>query len=390
MDAVSQSIRDVQNNNTDAIYRGHQYGETRLLDNSSVVQGDVFNGPTFTIASAATSIAAQGSQPSDEEASQAFIQSLHYPYIKERFSRISEAHDETFRWALEDDIDTSPEYSAYRDWMSNDDAGYLFYIQGKPGSGKSTLMKHLISSIAKKTSICTINNSPYIVAQHCFWIGGTASQKSIIGMLHSLLSDILTLFPVMSQQVDTSRWMACKTQTGKSTQDWTIPELVETLSEAFRSLAARGMRLLAFVDGLDEIEGTNLDRNRLVDILQGFARFENVRLCVASRPWPIFADAFRSRPTIRLEDMTRNDIENYVNAMFRNSFAFHTMEQLNPPRTKKLTSSIVSQAQGVFLWVSLVTQDLLRAMQDGTSIANLEDILDKIPPDLNDYFFKYV
>jgi hypothetical protein len=52
-----------------------------------------------------------------------------------------------------------------------------------------------------------------------------------------------------------------------------------------------------FVDGLDEFFGKPAD---LIDYLKSVAVLLNVKLCVASRPWPVFEDAFDQCPSLRL------------------------------------------------------------------------------------------
>ena len=59
------------------------------------------------------------------------------------------------------------------------------------------------------------------------------------------------------------------------------------------------------IDGLDEFDGNPKD---LVDLILGIAKYSHVKVCVASRPWLVFSDAFEDRPSLRLEHLTRNDV----------------------------------------------------------------------------------
>jgi hypothetical protein len=44
----------------------------------------------------------------------------------------------------------------------------------------------------------------------------------------------------------------------------------------------------------------------------GLATFPSIKICLSGRPWPVFEDAFKSCPSLRLQDLTRKDITLYV------------------------------------------------------------------------------
>ena len=68
------------------------------------------------------------------------------------------------------------------------------------------------------------------------------------------------------------------------------------------------------IDGLDEYEGNDRDRLEIITLFKTIASFEHVKLCLSSRPWLIFEDAFKSYPYVRLQELTFNDIRHYVYA----------------------------------------------------------------------------
>jgi hypothetical protein len=72
---------------------------------------------------------------------------LGFAEINERECDIQEAHKATFRWALQPrknpDDKTNPSLNL-AEWFRDSDG--LFWIQGKLGSGKSTLMKYVWQS----------------------------------------------------------------------------------------------------------------------------------------------------------------------------------------------------------------------------------------------------
>jgi hypothetical protein len=71
------------------------------------------------------------------------------------------------------------------------------------------------------------------------------------------------------------------------------------------------MKLYLFLDSLDEYEG---DQESIVEFFKSITLEypAQVKICVSIRPWVVFDDAFRGLPGLRLQDLTYNDIERYV------------------------------------------------------------------------------
>lgn len=57
---------------------------------------------------------------------------------------------------------------------------------------------------------------------------------------------------------------------------------------------------------------------------------------------------------------------------------------------KDLVRVLVSTASGVFLWVRLVVNDLVRAARDGATFAELVDMAHQLPRDLDSYFTRFI
>ncbi|KAM0420341.1 hypothetical protein ACHAPT_011883 [Fusarium lateritium] len=71
-------------------------------------------------------------------------------------------------------------------------------------------------------------------------------------------------------------------------------------------------KVALFVDGLDEFDD---DSGVLFSLLKDCIS-SPIKLCVASRPWVEFSDAFGSSPGLKMEQLTHKDITNYVVASF--------------------------------------------------------------------------
>jgi hypothetical protein len=55
-----------------------------------------------------------------------------------------------------------------------------------------------------------------------------------------------------------------------------------------------------------------------------------------------------------------------------------------------LRNKIVLRAQGVFLWVRLVTDKVVEGLREGDSIQEMDKLLDDIPTELSDLFFRAI
>lgn len=173
---------------------------------------------------------------------------------------------------------------SFRTWL---DAGgkNLFCFLGKPGSGKSTIMKFL-STHPDVDDACDVwvAEKDLVRADHFFWIPGSHLQKSDEGMPRSLLFQCLS---ELSKSDDHFRLVKddCFPRRGSSRvrSTWSRREL-EAMFLRLTSLSTDLMFMfMFFVDGLDECE----PQERLGDLAHDIIRLSehsNVKICVAFRP----------------------------------------------------------------------------------------------------------
>lgn len=137
------------------------------------------------------------------------------------------------------------------------------------------------------------------------------------------------------------------------------------------------------IDGLDEFEGDHTDP---VNWVKDLVAWPHVKVCVSSRPWILFEDAFKTYPSLAMQDFTFNDIEMYVCDQFASNKGFSSLQTAEPDYAAKLISGITTKASGVFLWVVLVVRSLLSGLASGDRISDLEAGLDSLPSDLESLF----
>ncbi|KAK4152929.1 hypothetical protein C8A00DRAFT_34326 [Chaetomidium leptoderma] len=323
---------------------------------------------------------------------QAVLRSLNFSSRPVRHDNIPLAHEKTFRWILEPPPDGHEDHdgsdrSKYRflDWLRGGDG--IFWVSGKAGSGKSTLMKFLADH---ETTRATLEEwaSPLkpLIATHYFWSAGTRMQKSHEGLLKTLLYEIFRACPVLIPATCPLRWR--QTHPGRSEQntDWTTRELSEALQNLGRHRELH-VRYCFFIDGVDEFDGDHL---RLCEILQNLGRSPNIKLCLSSRPWNVFVDAFGAHVArkICIEDLTRDDILRYAESRLTEHPRWNLAHFPAQDKTA-IIDDITNKAQGVFLWVFLVTRSLRDGLTNLDTMLDLRNRLESLPTDL-ERFFKHM
>ena len=125
-----------------------------------------------------------------------------------------------------------------------------------------------------------------------------------------------------------------------------------------------------FVDGLDEFEEDIQERfdysrqsaqvqaahttalahrKSLIDLIKHMTSSNHVKVCVTSRPWTEFEDAFKSTPSLMLQHLTYSDIKQYVESNFHKNDVFISLESREPTYAPQLIDAVVQKAEGVFL-----------------------------------------
>lgn len=180
------------------------------------------------------------------------------------------------------------------------------------------------------------------------------------------------------------RWEQC-THTQSTSCHWTRAELLNAFAELSHQCTLN-KRFCFFIDGLDEYDG---DHSDIVDLVQGFARSKDIKVCLSSRPCNVFTRAFElgSYPNFHLEYLTQRDIKSYVQDTLGGNILFCQLAAgKDSARCKELEDAIVSRAQGVFLWVFLVVRSLMEGLTNADRITDLERRLRSLPTDLEAYF----
>jgi len=125
-----------------------------------------------------------------QQAENRILGSFSFPSIAARYIQVTKAHASTFEWIFKEESSKDQPSDSFTRWLEFGDG--IYWINGKAGSGKSTLMKFLYDH-EQTRKLLTSWASPIKLdlANFFFWNSGTTDQKSQSGLLRSLLHEIL-------------------------------------------------------------------------------------------------------------------------------------------------------------------------------------------------------
>lgn len=342
------------------------------------------------------------------------LASLQLPGQLARYNNICDAHTGTFQWGFQspdasdasdqeeeeeeegdgeqEDTKTTIESGDFLRWLESEGEP-IFWVTGKPGSGKSTFMKFVSNHSRTWEALSTWAGTPtrkIVVASHYFWSTGNEIQRSQNGLWRSLLFDILRQAPKLIPRICKDKRLELPdSEPDLCTLEpsWPINELRECLQRlADLSQHVCDIRICVFVDGLDEFESDQLDHHDLVEILLGLSKCQFIKVCVSSRPWNVFEKSLGRFPKLYMQELTRRDIQKFAEDRLTSHPSWD--EILQGEEATFLVETITNRAHGVFLWVFLVTRLLREGLHNEDTFEELRDTLYSLPSDLEPFFKK--
>jgi hypothetical protein len=303
------------------------------------------------------------------------LQSLRFPNMNGRSRDIDKPVAGTGQWLFSND--------SYNDWFNGKDPqqcqGFLS-LKGKPGAGKSVLIKE---AIRRAALIPSNEETSYLILSFFFnGKGDDALEHSAEGMYRALLYQILEQSSFHLQRLGAtlnsfqklgSRGSALSTDCGEYEAKHNLEMLLTEKSN---------MRIRIFIDALDECD--DADRRDVAYFWRevtnkAFELQVDLCVCISQRTFP--CTVTDKSLDIVVDNFNRDDIERYVVKKF--SLGFAKAE----PRWHLLKDKIMEKSSGVFLWVALVVEEILQTWDDeACNVQELVDRLDKIPSELQATF----
>ncbi|KAK7743459.1 hypothetical protein SLS53_003993 [Cytospora paraplurivora] len=307
--------------------------------------------------------------PEKLQAREEMMSLLYFDEIDARLLTLKMAHNTTCRWLLE-----KPQY---REWLNphhmNDHHGFM-WIKGKPGAGKSILMKFLDKDAGRTATA----NCGTVVISFFFNARGEQLERTTLGLYRSLLWQLLEKFEKSQAVLDVFDTNA---QRFIQRSGWQIELLKQTLANAFDYF--RGKReLRLFIDALDECSDDDVADmvSFFEDVGERAAEHNiNLRICFSSRYYPTIS--VRKGIEIKLdeEEEHSHDIVRYIKSQLK----LGTLGKSK--KAEELRTQILEKSAGIFLWVALVIPMLNKACAGG-KVDHFQKCLNEYPSGLHDLF----
>lgn len=290
----------------------------------------------------------------------------------DRRDNIEPCHPNTCQWILN--------LEEYQSWMSQSRG--LLWIKGKPGTGKSTLMRSLHERRERLQ-----DQSEIIWLDFFFTARGEELQRTPLGMLRSLLNQIFEFDSTVRPKV-CEIYKARSRRFGSDEHKWEWPQRVleELLAEVILSSASR-KQVTVFVDALDESGAESAQQMAAYfhQLVNNAEKLDvSVRVCISCRHYPIIE--ITGTEEIYVEDHNHDDISRYIRDLLTgidigNSTNDHLLETL--------VEQMIHQANNLFQWARLVIPLVRRQAHEGESLENIRRWLRQVPKGLEN-LYKYV
>lgn len=268
------------------------------------------------------------------------------------------------------------EHTPFARWLMSDSR--MFWISGKPASGKSTLMKFIATTRKTRDNLEVWRPSVQILT-HYFWKPGSEMEKNLRGMLLSLTHQVLF------HQVDLIRSLWERPEISFIHQkwshaDWAFEEIENLLC---KTLELSDYAFFIMIDGLDE--SAEFEKYLSVpdhnpNVLDRFIQLKKVKVCASSREENTFCRHFEGVESLRIHDLTEHDIRR---------FAKSRLKALNLSKSwhrQYLLDELTLNSHGVFLWVSLILDSVTRACRLTNDIQALIERVKHAPRDIMELF----
>jgi len=335
-----------------------QYSHVSASDQARQHIGDVFHGPVTLQHVANTSITATVSIKGAGRS--CLMESLVFNEMDARFIEVHPNLVGTCEWLSE-----TPEYKKWMDPEQMNAHHGFFWIKGKAGAGKSTLMKHASTHAEAQCS------ARQHVLNFFFHARGGSFEISTNGLFRSLLYQLLQKVPAVYDSLDKRRLRLVERQ------GWSSALLKDTFREAVLSLGQD--HVTCYIDAMDECRHDDIE-----PIIQYFddlgdslvAKGNIFYVCLSSRHYPNLRFSKSVELVLDSQYGHDQDIQQYI----------HERLLIDRDDLKRdLAESIRSRAYGVFLWVVLVVTLVNQDDRNGNA-AEIYQRLDQIPTGLSDLF----
>jgi len=292
---------------------------------------------------------------------------------------LPEKHAESFEWIWKE----GPDGPGFSEWLTSLSES-IYWITGLPGAGKSTMMSYLYED-PRLTELLPKQHLQAVLG-YFFYELGESQEKTFAGLLASILNQILRSFNDLAAFVlPMFRKIQSSNSTLNQVPQWNEQQLRKAL-KAIKGSSSISRNVLLFVDGLDECTGNHREQlDLLVEWINSSGKTTlQVKLLLASRPLQEMEIRLAAYPKCRIHHWTSSDIQSYVldKLSIAKSLLLDSSQHTRIEKYQSLVNQIAVKAEGVFLWVEVIINNLIIGVEEGDTMAELEAHLDSLPPSI--------
>ncbi|KAI4952726.1 hypothetical protein J4E91_003198 [Alternaria rosae] len=292
----------------------------------------------------------------------AILDSLKFARLGARKRIIKRAHRKTCKWLLGD--------ARYAQWLRATDQSEhhgLLWIKGKPGAGKSTLMKFAVDTAHE-----TMKQA--VILSFFFNARGDDVEKSTPGLYRALLVQLLERIPRLQNLLGSLFTTGSNSNVDR---EWDIESLQTLLEKAIQDLDFS--IVVCFIDALDECDQAQV--REMVEFFDHICEMSvqkgiHFSVCFSSRPYPHITARKGVELVLDDQDGHTEDLTNYIEAELKIG---------QSEMAKRIRTDLQNKSAGIFMWVVLVV-GILNKESDRGRIHSLEEKLKEIPNDLDNLF----
>ncbi len=304
--------------------------------------------------------------------------SLRFNEMNTRMNDIAESHAETFHWIFEEDA-TGP-WDNFSEWLKA--GSHVYWINGKAGSGKSTLMRFLIDDPRTRDLLAQWSPSQQpLIVKFYFWLSGTEMQRSLKGLLCSILHQLFHEDEsLLEKLLQDDPGLLSKRNPG----DWSKKELRLVL---MRSIDLLDCPLCVFLDGLDEYNQDN-DMDQLLDLVDKISMQGITKLCVSSRLEHYLEKRMSRYKQLRLQDLTADDMDICIRTALEETRNRCRPASIDNLGLAEIVNIIAQKADGVFLWVHYALSSLVTGMRKEDTFRDLLRRIEQLPSGIHKLYLE--
>lgn len=280
-------------------------------------------------------------------------------------------HPNTCDWLLRE--------GCFQDWLNPTHTQPIFWLNGKPGTGKSVLCARIVNHIKQ------LQSTPAVAFQLLTRDAPLTQEQILKNLADQLVRHHIRNFNGLSASL---RHYMVLGQNDCGSLEALIESMIGDLPLVY-----------FFLDGLDEIEDADdvrpsvIARKRPVEDMKRIIKFladrasnqpHKIKLWCSSQTTPLINQYFRDGWTSNVlsltiqPDHTKDDIDNYLRSNLPT-----TQEDSEDPTFESPAAVLSQKADGSFLWASFMLQDLYDS-EDAEDM--FETAMSKLPKSMHAHY----